>query len=277
MRSTRLYQVDPEGGVTVPPQSPATAAAKRAAVVRPNSPVPTDRMKLPQSIDALRAFATLSKGGQEPVTTAMVGNNIHLAVTTAGLNNNFFKSVGLITQAGKGSYKPTAVTMEFARKYSFDKETAPKILAPAFSDTWFYDAVKQKLELIPDSTVDHVVEMLAGVAGTDSTYEVQYTRLLEWLEYVGLITTDGGFVKMTEASPAETVRQSDVSAVDSMTSPANPESTEPTTQGGAPPLVSLSIEISVTAEDLVRLTSEQITALFDGIGKVASVKAALQN
>ncbi len=87
--------------------------ALRAKVkARPKFPVPTDRMKHNTAVKALRAVCTLSRGGAEPVSADQLGANLNLAATTAGLNNSFFASVGLVTREGKAGYKPTEIALE---------------------------------------------------------------------------------------------------------------------------------------------------------------------
>lgn len=293
MNSTaHLYTVD-ANGVAEPPTAGGAGssgstgsgggAPRKHTKARPKYPVPTDRMKHSSAVDALRAFCALSKGGTESVTTAQLASNLGLSPVTAGLNNVFFASLGLLEQAGKGSYKPTELALAFYRKYTFDRAEAPPILAPAFRDQWFFEAVKHRLDVKPESTKSQVIEVLAAAAGTDASYSVQYGQLLEWLEYVGLIKIDNGVVRVLEAGtvsvkPVNDGKKPTPLGEEGVVTPPVGEGERPTEIAGsaAPPVVSLSVEINVTAEDLVKLTADQITALFDGIGKVASVKAALQ-
>ncbi len=138
------------------------------------------------------------------------------------------------------------------------------------------------MEITPDASRSQVIETLAGVAETDATYKIQYGQLLEWLSYVGLINMDGETVKIVGVAPATDPVKPDGGAGDTPAAAAEsaaevaPSFTKPTVPLGAMPMVSLSVEISVNAEDLAMLTGEQITALFEGIGKVASVKAELE-
>jgi hypothetical protein len=121
-----------------------------------------------------------------------------------------------------------------------------------------------------------MIETLADIAETDDSYAKQYRYLLSWLEFAGLIATDGGTVKLTDdASPSEpsTPSVEPVAAVTEAPTPAVAPTSGRRTLGT--PIVSLSFDIAVTAEDLAKLTPEQIASLFDGIGKVAAVRVSL--
>ncbi len=289
MAEPHLHSVDSAEVVTPQPPSepPATQRPKRAASKpRPRYAVPTDRMKFDTQVQALRTICTASRNGQDPVTGEMMGNLMGILPVTAVLNNTFFASIGLVDKAGKGAYVPTALTLKFQQKWSFNRAEAPKLLAPALAGSWFFNAVKQKLELGPTTTGD-MIETLAGVAGTDDSYATQYGFLLEWLEYVGLIATEGGTVKLTDpavtpvttVSPAEEPQGlKDVGTEPEQVPPAGEKPTMDSQRpkDAAQPIISISVEIVLTKADLNGLTREQIAALFEGLGKVAAVKEALK-
>jgi hypothetical protein len=299
MGEPHLHVVDHDGVVTPPaaggdatdggtPNAPKTERAPKKT--RPNKVVPTDRMSFEVQVKALNTICTASRGGTDPVDANRMAALMRISPATSPLNNAFFVDVGLLTKSGRGGYLPTDIALRFQQKFSFDPKAAPAILASAFETSWFYDAVIEAVT-IGNTTREQMVQTLASVAGTDASYAVQYGMCIEWLEYVGLIAIEDGFIRLT--SDRATARDTSVRTeerqepiVDTRTdAPAGP-----TTQPGEPPtavveerhparrpntVVSLSISIDVTTEDLAKLSAEQIAALFDGVGKVAAVKAAI--
>lgn len=283
---SHLYSVDSQGEATSPPppSDPTDGTSRRrapAAARRPRYPVPTDRMKFDTQVAALRALCTGSRGGQDPVDADKLSTLLSVSAATAGLNNNFFVSVHLAEKRGRGSYLPTKMALDFHNKWSFNRKEAPLLLAPAFADSWFLDAVKQRVEMGADVTVESMIETLAGEAQTDSTYATQYGFLLDWLEYAGLITTEGGIVRLVGTDGA--VPPPDPGGAAStatpeqkvVVTPITPEVQEPIVSQRGPAVIDLKVALYATADDLAKLNGEQITALFEGIGKVASVKAIL--
>lgn len=291
MGETHLYSINSDGETTeVPPPGGPGDTSKRPqrapAKARPTEPVPTDRMKFDTQVKALLTACTASRDGAEWVTADDMAALMDISVATAPLNNAFFVSVNLLEKRGKGEYRPTDITVKFKQKWTFDKKAAPGLLAPAFTDSWFFDAVQQRLAL-GDVTVDDMIQTLAFKANSDRNYATQFGFCLEWLEYVGLITMENGQVRLTADTPALDTAGPDSGAVDGQPTgdleKAPPADAQDTTaqlpqrrhEDGPPPIVSMSIDITVTAEDLAKLSPEQINALFDGVGKVAAVKAAL--
>jgi hypothetical protein len=104
--------------------------------------------------------------------------------------------------------------------------------------------------------------------------------LIEWLEYAGLIEIDGEDVTLTKGvgigGDAPGSRGAELRGPTPDT-PTPAKVTEPTTPQvvESPTVLSMSIELSLTVEDLAKLSAEQVTALFQGVGQVASIKAAL--
>lgn len=286
-----LYTVDSEGESTQSPPPPGgptdeSKSQRAPAKARPTEPVPTDRMKFDTQVKALLTACTASRNGSEWITADNMAAMLGISPATAPLNNAFYVYLNLLEKRGKGEYRPTEISLRFQQRWTFDKKTAPTILAPAFEDSWFLDAVKQKLAL-GEATVDEMVETLALVANTDNSYATQYTFCLEWLQYVGLITMENGVVRLVGDGVAPVdpgvVRDDGAQPSADERPPAAPAQEEievqdaqrPLRQDGPPTIVSMSIDISLTADDLRKLSSEQISALFDGVGKVAAVKAAL--
>lgn len=274
----------------VEPGEVTASGAKVRLANRPRSryALPTDRMKFRAQVDALRAFAVLSKNRQEPVTSDKLAAYLKIASTTAGLNNVFFVESGLIERAGKGKYLPTDLAMEFQRKYSFNQSDAGAVLAPALTQTWYADVVRQRVEF-DAATVKDLVAALADEAGADVSFRSQLETLIEWLEFAGVVVRDGdGFVHLaglavapiskTEPEPmAET-------PVDSSTVPAIAEEPHGVGAGLAfrsgrrPPeshVLSLSFDLRLTAQDLSALSPDQIRQVFEGVGQIAAIKASI--
>jgi hypothetical protein len=283
MADTRLYAVDSLGEATPPPpptgpqDQPRVRAASKA---RPRYPVPTDRLKFELQEKALRVVCMASRNGTEPVDAAKMASLMGVSTSTAPLSNAFFVSVGLMERVGKGDYLPSKLALEYQRKYSFDQTAAKAILAPAFANTWFYDAVRQRAALGSTSR-DQMIETLAAEAQTDDSYKVQYGLLLDWLQYVGLVDLTGGVVKLrgdVDTPPSPPAEQNVSPPEPKPSSPVDqeqPADKPKVTEGRSSSILSLSFTVDVTADDLAKLTGEQIAALFDGVGKVAAIKATL--
>jgi hypothetical protein len=278
-----LYSIDSAGEIS--PAGPGDNDAggsgsenggRRPNKARPKFPVPTDRLRFDKQVEALRVISTASRNGQETVDARKMASLMGLAEATVPLNNAFFASVDLIKKVGKGDYLPTETAMAFQRKWTFDKEGASKLLAPAFVDSWFFEAVKQKTAIGP-TTREDMVETLAILAETDSTYSTQCGMLLDWLEYVGLISMEGGVVAVVGDSAVADETPETPAPIIETPAPAPTAASVPVVglPHRGPAVVALSIDLHVTADDLARLSPEQISALFDGVGKVAAIQAVL--
>jgi hypothetical protein len=247
--------------------------------IKPSKALPTDRLKFSKQTDALRALAIGSANGTVPVNAKKLSSLIHVAETTAPLNNTFFHSIGLAERRGKSGYVPAGPTLEYARQLSFNKPDAGHVLAPNFERSWFYEAVVERLAM-GNATKGDLIENLSRIAGADANYKTQMGSLIEWLEYAGLIEIDGEDVTLTKGvgigGDAPGSRGAELRGPTPDT-PTPAKVTEPTTPQvvESPTVLSMSIELSLTVEDLAKLSAEQVTALFQGVGQVASIKAAL--
>jgi len=234
-------------------------------------------MKFETQVQALRTICTASRNGQETVDGHKMATYMDLAAATAPLNNAFFVYVGLIEKVGKGIYKPTPLALQFASKWTFDHHEAARLLAPKFEQTWFYEAVKNKVEVNPKTTVKQMVDTLASYAGTDNSYALKFSFTLDWLAFVGLISMEGAIVQLTGEVSAEPEPDDDEVVVTHTEDNASvaPLPMLPPVKEQAP-VVAFSFEVSFTATDLAVLNPDQIAALFDGAGKVAAIQAVLR-
>jgi hypothetical protein len=244
--------------------------------------LPTDRLKFETQVAALKAIAIKSEYGKRAVGGDDLASALSVATTTGGLNNAFFLDSGLITREGRGQYKPTDIVNEFARKHSFDERAAGLLLAGTLAETWYYRAVRERLS-ISSATRDQMIGVLAHEAGATKERELQLGSLLDWLQYGGLIDARGAEVKLVAPAEAQTQEslQEQVPA-DHKDDPPPGDSTPAgaTTPRGQTPLqggsvLSLNFEFSLTAADLSKLKPEQIKTLFESVGGVMAIKAAV--
>jgi hypothetical protein len=236
-------------------------------------------MKFDLQTKVARAYVTASRNGAEGVDAERLRTQIpDVSAGTLALNNNFFVEMGLLERVGKGTYRPTAPLTEFNRRFGWNKDDARAQLRPVFETTWAYEAVERRLQLGPAS-IDEMVQTLGAEARADASYAPQLRTLLDWLEFSGAIKLDDEMVALAKGTPAPAVEQE--TKVEEKP-PGGPvvevpgKVQEPTKDQPQPPaIVSLSIDVALTADDLAKLTPEQIKSLFEGVGAVAAIKAAL--
>lgn len=266
-------------------QSPGSRPQAAKARPRPAKALPTDRMKLEVQKKALSVIAILSGYGKEGVTSADMAPRLGVAATTAGLNNSFFADCGLILRDGKGRYKSSEAANDFARKFSFDADRAGLALRNALSETWFFAVVSQQIEGMGPTPKTKLIELLAYEAGTNNDYRVQLTSLISWLEYAGLIEADGDVYELAEDVPSKADEDGPGDEVpkgktkDDQPDP-NPEGATKAGESGGQlqqtdAILGFSFEFALTGDDLAKLSPEQITALFNAVGEVMAIKAAL--
>lgn len=250
---------------------------------RPSKALPTDRLKWGQQVNALKAIAVASNYGKEAVGATDIAPRLGIIPATAGLSNQFFMESGLIVREAKGRYKPTEAVNRFVRKHGFDPAGAGLELAGTLSRTWYFQAVRQQLQMGP-TTWDSMIRVLADTAGATAEYETQLGFVLSWLEFAGLITTESGMIRVTETAAEEVgdAAPDGQPTEDTPTPPADPSS-EGTPLANrrreppkAEPVLSFSFDFELTAEDLEDLSPEQIQAAFKAVGEVMAMKAAIK-
>lgn len=132
-------------------------------------------------------------------------------------------------------------------------------------------------------TRPQLVAALASAAKADPSDTPKVEMLVQWLEYVGLIEADGERVVAVQLSDVKGVSPEhrvslSVPLSEVPAAPAGAKGQESTTVRAVArpaPIVSLALNLTVTAEDLGKLTPEQIAALFNGVGEIAAIQAAL--
>jgi hypothetical protein len=260
-------------------ETPAQPPGRQPQRLRTRKPLPTDRAKFATQTDALRAFVRASNRGEEAVGAAEVAARISITEATAGLVNSFFVEAGFLTKEGKGRYKPVAAVNEYTRLHSFDPEKAQKQLAQPLRTSWYFTEVASELQGGP-ATEDTLINVLALAAGAEGDRRPQLELVLDWLEYAGLIVRDNGNVRLADQPETD----ADASGESGQTADTQVEPETPVTKskgatkerGNAPQVIGFSFEFSLTADDLRKLTPEQITATFEAVGKVMAIKAAME-
>jgi hypothetical protein len=272
---------------TAPDREPESAqnttnGQRQRAPKRPRTsrPLPTDRLKFEMQVSALKAIAVASNYGERGVSGEDIAPRIGVSPASAALNNIFFLEAGLIVRERKGHYLPTEATCEFARKSTFNETEAAALLAASFKDTWYYREVAQQLAMGP-TTHEQMTRVLAHAAGASKDHETQLTNVLQWLEFVGLILLFDGQVQLGQRDLQDFGKASPVEPEKVANDTPDPPTGERTTkqaehrQAPADAVLSLSFAFALTADDLRGLTPEQITSLFDAVGKVAAIKATM--
>lgn len=265
----------PESGDS-PAEPPSTTKKRAGQRPRAAKALPTNRMKFDMQVTALRAIAIESDYGKHAVNSEDIATRVGVIAATAGLNNQFFMEAGLVERVKKGHYRSTEAVNAFTREHSFKGDKAGVQLAETLKQSWFYREVERQLAM-GTTTTSQMVEVLARAAGATKDHQVQLATLLTWLEYAGLITMANGQVHLTgAAAPSPPWREPKPDMPDKP--PADPasEGTTKTQRQTADAVLSFSFDFALTADDLQRLSPEQIQAVFGAVGEVMAVKAAIQ-
>lgn len=263
-----------------PSESPSSAprAVRR---MRPNKPLPTDRMKMATQVQALKAIAVASASREQGVAASDIAARIGVAEVTAGLSNAFFAEAGWIERSGKGLYKPTEAALRFAQRFGFNENEAASLLAPPIRQTWYFREIEPELRIGRPVPMTQAVSILANAAGAGAEYRPQLESVVEWLQYVGLVVITDGHVQLGQRDLQDLQPPTD----DELKKPGESGGSDPAGSAGtgatkekrlhAQAVVSLDFDLSLTADDLARLEPEQITSLFKAVGEIAAIKAKL--
>jgi len=120
-----------------------------------------------------------------------------------------------------------------------DRPAGVAVLADPARSSWYWQALVPSLTG-PLSRYDALV-VLATHADTAHD-EPRLERLLQWLEFLEMIRTEGDHVVGSRAAG-----------------------------GSEDPVLTFSTELHLTGDDLARLNPDQIRALFEAVGTVASL------
>lgn len=283
---------------TEEPQSNGTAAQSKKPRgqqrSRPGKSLPTDRMKFEAQQRCLAMYGKLSGHDRRPVTADRVSQAMNKEIShyTVGLSNAFFVDAGWLEKRGKGEYAASDALVDYLRRLGISKADVARAVQPLRTTVlgaWFWQAIKSQLEFSNEADEGELLHVLMSEAEASSDHLPQLRNLLEWVEYVGLIRRTDGVVRLvTIQDPNGTVEVPSGAAAPEPLSeepsmnirdpPADTEVPEPTTappplapaRNQAPALLTFDFSVRVTADDLAKLTPEQIQALFAAVGTVMS-------
>jgi len=162
--------------------------------------LPRADMSLENEIAALKGLVQFSNKGEKPVKYNEIKiPNIHPTRVSAELK--FFTSIGLAERKERGIYVPTKKAIEFVNTLNWKEEDAKQIIRDVFSESWFGDLVIKMLSIGKEVSLSDIVgELGKTVEGDPKRDEKAIKRLVEWLEYAGIIKVDeNGIVHLIEA------------------------------------------------------------------------------
>jgi hypothetical protein len=191
---TRRTARDPSPKIVTAARHPDPPRRVRESRVagRPARALPTNRVKFEKQKKTLNAIAIQSEFGKRGVNGADIAPWLGVVPATASLSNRFFEESGLVEWTGKGRYRATDPTNEFARRYNFgDVEDAGRCLRGVLAETWYYEVVATQLGKAGMVSASTLIEALMVAAEATPDYRVQIGTLLSWLEFATLIVRGG--------------------------------------------------------------------------------------
>lgn len=153
-------------------------------------PLPRADMSLENEIIVLKGLVQFSNKGKEPVKYDEIKiPNVH--PTRISVELNFFASIGLAERKKKGKYIPTQKAIEFVNSLNWKEEDAKRIIRDVLSESWFGDLVIKMLSTGKKASLSNITSELGKtVEGDPKKDKKAIRRLVEWLEYAGIIKVD---------------------------------------------------------------------------------------
>lgn len=156
--------------------------------------LPTDRLKFAKQIDIVKGYGAESGASRRAVTLEKVAKAADIAQTSVGLNNEFFRDIGLIAREGKASFRPAQAVIDFLQASQWDPANALKKLGPLFANSWAGQALTARLA-VRNLTKSEAIALLADESGASKDHADRLAILLDFLDATGVITVDGTTVR----------------------------------------------------------------------------------
>lgn len=248
--------------------------------------LPTDRMKMDRQPVVLGTIGRLSGPRKESINGDALSRAVGgVVATTVILSNRFFADAGWINIPGKGLYAATDALVEYTRRIETGTaEYAAEALRGPARNAWFWGVLEPYLKDERRLPLHEAEILIMRAAEASGGHLPMIRNLIAWLEYVGLIIVQDqhmaaapGVAAPVDAAgaPAEPPAHDASAGADVPGSGTETESTKPNAPGGGQPpatVVAFSFDVKITADDLARLSPEQIKALFEAVGAVMAAK-----
>ncbi|MBN1172706.1 MAG: hypothetical protein JXA67_11080 [Micromonosporaceae bacterium] len=233
-------------------------------------------MKFDAQIEILQRFGRLSGAQKRAVTSEDVARAQGVKANTAALNNGFFVEAGWLERAGRGQYVATDTLWCYVQRIQFDPskaKTAATLLAETIRKSWYWQVLEGQVQAGGLPRTEALV-LLSSEAGAGQEYKLQLENVLHWLQFVGLVRLEETSVlPMNDCSTHETqsteCAQTNTSSEVSEVRPTQQMHDQPAHRQDA--VLAFDVNLVVTLDDLAALSPDQIRALFDAVGVVASL------
>jgi hypothetical protein len=186
-----------EGNETggAPPADASSKPRTRRTRAPTNYPLPSERFGFSDHLEVLRRFALVTANGSKAVAALEVGGG-NVPKYAPMLNTGFLCDVGLLSEEGRGHYKPTPEALRFLTTRSASEDRARPILRALIESKWFADAARSYLQMNPVVSETDLVSDLAIVAQTDLKRKERSIRVLvDYLVFAGIVArTEQGLV-----------------------------------------------------------------------------------
>ena len=241
---------------------------------KPTKQLPTERIAFHRQLELLRGFAVASGPSNSAVTNAKVASIVNLTPSTLSLANAFFTDVGFLQRTESG-FIPANEVISYTRAHEWDADTAAYKLAPILRATWFFEAIRPKLDFHAREKQE-VLQEIADTCAAGKNHANRLGLLVEFLEAANLIACDGNMVRLVKENQQKS--QSDTPAKGIQSEPAKPESKQPSPTGFAPKptegAVNFHVSVKVDMDELSGWPADRIAAFFSGIAQVLAAKEA---
>ncbi|MGE0273770.1 MAG: hypothetical protein AB7H88_18485 [Vicinamibacterales bacterium] len=254
-------------------KAPEQKASKKRPV-RPNKPIPTERMKIERQLAVLRAFASVYASTGKPVTNREVAETVDMAETTTSLANYFFAETGLLQKAS-GGMVPVDEVLAYNQAFAWEPETAAHNMGPVLAGGWFWEVLQPKLTFRPLEENDAITALGAACAAAPA-YKLNLKVILDFLVAGGLVERDGSILRIarqTKSPDQQVAKQAEPAAVETHGPAGGRTSTGFSQHRDA---VHFNINVDVSMTELGSWSPERITALFAGIAQVMAAKSGLE-
>jgi hypothetical protein len=214
----------------------------------------------------------VSGNERKPVSNKQAASLVGLSDATLSLGNPFLVDVGIIEKTDSG-FIPSAAAIDFKRASELGEERPEARLGPLLRDTWFYEALRPRLEFqaVPEQTAITDIGVLIG-ADKDDLSRVR--ALLDYLAITGIVLREGGMLMLVRSEqPRMGSANGAGQGVDREREQTRAQKRERDVRdqpkdGGRIGAITFSINVDVGMEELMGWDAARIAAFMDGVSRV---------